>query len=198
MKTLLFLNYWTNDILLNLFALRFTIQLVKIKTMKLNPIRISILCFLGILLLDNWLYHLTIHESTDFYYAFTSSVFLSLSTFKNTSTPKQLALIILCGTTQLFINSPILIQMAFGISMILLLIEIKNHLLKSSQHQTIAFVLIAIILYIYSILQEYTFSQVGGNWAKSNFLIYFSICDYIIFSLMLLIIHVNVRRLFFN
>jgi len=196
-KTLTTLNNITNILLINTLIIQFIFLLFKCKKTNWSSIHIIILIFCVILVTDNWLSYFT-RNTENFYYSFTASIFPAYTLTKNRSKYITITIIIVLGTLLLSLKSPTLVQISFCFSMIILFFEIKHNLLKSSKQRIVATVLIPITLFIYFIIQEYTFFQIGRNWANSNLLIYFSIGDYIVFTTMIIIINANLRRLFFN
>lgn len=197
MEVLVSLNIWTNNLFINITALRLLYYFLNPQKFKVKRNTIYILGFISILILDNWLSYLPI-ERENYYYSFTASIFLSHYLTNKMAVSIQFFAMAIIGTTLFVINSSELIQISFILSMLILLFEIKNHLLKSSNQRIIAIVLTPITAYIYFTAQEYTLAQVGQNWANSKLLIYFSIGDYLVFTTMLIIINANLRRLFFN
>lgn len=197
MEVLVSLNNWTNNIIINITAIRLLYYYLNPEKFKVKRSIIYILIFILILILDNWLSYLPL-ERQNFYYSFTASIFLSHYLTNNRSVFIQFCATTIIGTMLLVINSCALTQICFILSMLILLFEIKNNLLKPSNQRRIAIVLTPITAYIYFTAQEYTLAQVGQNWANSKLLIYFSIGDYLVFTTMLIIINANLRRLFFN
>jgi hypothetical protein len=196
-EILIFLNNWTNNILLNFTALRLLYYFIKLKKLKTESCLQPILGFISILVLDNWFSCIPI-DGDNFYYSFTASIFLSHYLTNKMSVFIQFCATTILGTMLLVINSCALTQICFILSMLILLFEIKNNLLKSSNQRRITTVLTPITAYIFFAAQEYTLAQVGQDWANSKLLIYFSIGDYIVFTTMIIIINANLRRLFFN
>ena len=196
-ELLISLNNWTNNILLNITALRLIYYFITEKKLKKGSFQPSIFGFILILVLDNWLSCIPC-DGDNFYYSNVASIFLAHCFTKNIAPPKQFLGIISIGITLFLIDSKALIQICFILTMLILLFEIKNNLLKSSNQRRITVVLIPITAYIYFAAQEYTLAQVGQDWANSKLLIYFSIGDYIVFTTMIIIINANLRRLFFN
>lgn len=196
-EVLISLNNWSNNILLNITVLRLLYYFLNPQKFKVNLTIVHIIGFLVILILDNWISYLPI-DRDDFYYSNVASIFLAHCFTKNIAPHKQFFGIISIVITLFLIDSSALIQICFILTMLILLFEIKNNLLKSSNQRRITVVLIPITAYIYFAAQEYTLAQVGQDWANSNLLIYFSIGDYIVFTTMIIIINANLRRLFFN
>lgn len=197
MKVLILLNYWTNNLLLNITAIRILFYFLNSQTFKVNQNSLHILSFVSVLIIDNWLSYLPI-ERQNIYYSFLATVFTSHFFTNKRSTVAKFSVTVILGITLYLINSSVLIQIGFILSMLILLFEIKNHLLKSSIQRRYAIALIPIAAFLYFAAQEHTLAQVGQNWSKSELLVYFSIGDYLVFTSMLIIINANLRRLLFN
>jgi hypothetical protein len=196
-KVLILINFWTNNLLLNITAIRLLFYFLNPQTFRANKKSLNILGYISILIIDNWLSYLPI-ERQNVYYSFSATVFTSFFITSQKSAVFQFSVAAIVGILLYLINSSELIQVSFVISMLVLLIEIKNHLLKSSNQRRNAIALIHIAAYLYFTAEEYTLAQVGQNWAKSELLIYFSIGDYLVFTIMLIYINANLRRLLFN
>lgn len=197
MEVLFYLNKWTNNILLNITAIRLLYFFVNYEKSKFNTSNTNVFGFILILILDNWSHQLAF-KNENFYYSFVASVFLAHFITNKISPFAQICTATTLGTTLIQSKSSAILQVSFILSMLVLLHEIKNNLLKSSNQRRITVVLIPITAYIYFAAQEYTLAQVGQDWANSKLLIYFSIGDYIVFTTMIIIINANLRRLFFN
>ena len=191
------LNSITNDLLLNL-VLGWVLYGIRTKrNIKIGQIETSIGLFYIVLLLDNWITHLTSWNEF-WYYTATASLFLPFSVYPKAKLATKIASFIGFATLLYLINSQILIQIAYLASIIVIMVQAKTYLLHSSKTRYIGIVLSIIAVFVFFILQQFTFMKLGENWNQSKYLIYFSICDYIVFTIMLLVIHANFRRLFFN
>ena len=197
MDELCILNKYTNIVLLNLVFVWILYAIYNKQKIKIGQIETSIGLFYLVLLLDNWITHLTSWNQF-WYYTATSSVFLPFSIYPKAKLATKIASFLGIATLLYFINSDMLIQFAFLSSIIVLLIKTKTKLLHSSKTRYIGIVLSLIAVFVFFIAQQFTFLKLGGNWNQSKYLIYFSICDYLVFTTMLLVIHANFRRLFFN
>ena len=197
MDELYILNKYTNIVLLNLVFGWMLYAIYSKRNFKKGQIETSIGLFYLVLLFDHWITHFT-SISEFWYYTATASVFLPFSFYPKARLSTKIASFIGMATLLYLINSEILIQFAFLASIIVILIKAKTNLLHSSKTRFIGIVLSLIAVFVFFIAQQFTLSKLGGNWAQSKYLIYFSICDYIVFTTMLLVIHANFRRLFFN
>lgn len=191
------LNSFTNDLLLNLVFGWIIYAIYSKRSIKIGQIETSIGLFYLVLLLDNWITNLTSWNEF-WYYTATASVFLPFSFFPNVRLSTKVASFLGIATLLYLINSEILIQIAFLASIIVILFQAKINILRSSKSRNIGIVLGLIAMFVFFIAQQFTFMKLGGNWGQSKYLIYFSICDHIVFTTMLLVIHANFRRLFFN
>lgn len=197
MDELCILNKYTNIVLLNLVFGWILYAIYAKRKIKIGQIETSIGLFYLVLLLDNWITHLTSWNEF-WYYTATASVFLPFSIFPKAKLATKIASFIGMATLLYLINSEILIQFAYLASIIVIMVQAKTNLLHSSKTRYIGIVLSLIAVFVFFIAQQFTFMKLGGNWDQSKYLIYFSICDYIVFTTMLLVIHANFRRLFFN
>ena len=197
MKELSTLNSYTNITLLNLVLGWVFYAIYKERSLKIDRKVISIAAFYWLLLIDNWFTHFT--EIGDlWYYVATATVFIPFSIFPSAKVLFQMAFLISLGALLYFLNSEILIQFAYLSSIILILINAKTHLLSSGKSQHLGIILIIISIYLFLKAQQFTLMKMSGNWSQSKYLIYFAISDYIVFTTMLIVIHANFRRLFFN
>jgi len=195
-EVLISLNQWANLILLNYTALRLLGFFVKKRKLKSETHLQSALAFIVILIVDNWLSFFPF-DKINLYYSFCSSIFLSFCLTRDKAAFVKFFGIASVGITLFFLNLPVLIQISFTLSIVILIIEIKNSLLGSSHQRRIAIVLSSMAAYLFSQAEAYTFSLVGRNWGNSKHLIYFAIGDFLIFTTMLLIVNANLRRLFY-
>lgn len=196
MKVLISLNQWVNLILLNFTALRLLGFLVEKRRLKTETHLQSALAFIVILIVDNWLSSFPV-DKINLYYSFCSSIFLSFYLTRDKAAFLKFFGIACMGIMLFFLNVPVLLQISFTLSIVILIIEIKNSLLGSSHQRRIAIVLSSMAAYLFSQAEAYTFSLVGHNWGNSKHLIYFAIGDFLIFTTMLLIVNANLRRLFY-
>ena len=197
MDELCVLNKYTNIVLLNLVFVWILFAIYKKQNIKIGQIETSIGLFYLVLLLDNWITHLTSWNEF-WYYTATAGVFLPFSFYPKAKLATKIASFIGFAALLYLINSEILIQITYLVSIIVILAQAKNYFLQSSKLRYIGIVLSLIALFEFFIAQQFTFMKLDGNWGQSKYLIYFSICDYIVFTTMLLVIHANFRRLFFN
>jgi hypothetical protein len=197
MLTIYILNDLTNILLINLFLLRTAIAVIYNRSLKKDRLVFSILTFLSVLVIDNWLFNLTTIGDM-VYYIVTATVFLPFAFLPRARPSRQIVSFIGFATLLYLINSEILIQTAYIASIIVILIQAKTYFLQSSKLRYVGIVLSLIAMFVFFKAQQFTFMKLCGNWAQSKYLIYFSICDYIVFTTMLLVIHANFRRLFFN
>ena len=197
MEKLLILNNYTNDILLNLVFGWVFYAIYKKRRIKLGKTETAIAAFYLVLLVDNWFNHFTSIEDL-WYYIATAIVFIPFSVFPTAKLHLQLAIFIAFASLLYLFGSEQLIQFCYFVTIVILLVYAKKHLLQSARNRNLGIVLILIAVYYFFIVQPYTLSKIGNNWAQSKYLIYFSICDYTVFTTMLIVIHANFRRLFFN
>jgi hypothetical protein len=197
MKELSTLNSYTNITLLNLVLGWVFYAIYKERSLKIDRKVISIAAFYWVLLVDNWFTHF-MPMGDLWYYVATATVFIPFSIFPSAKVLSQIAFLISLGTLLYFLNSEILIQFAYLSSIILILINAKTHLLSSGKSQHLGIILIIISIYLFLKAQQFTLMKMSGNWSQSKYLIYFAISDYIVFTTMLIVIHANFRRLFFN
>ncbi len=197
MKELSTLNTYTNIILLNLFLGWVIYALYKKRSLKFDRKAISIAVFYFVLLVDNWFTHFTAIGDL-WYYVATATVFIPFSIFPLAKILFQIAFLICLGTLLYLLNSEIILQFAYLTSIIIILINAKTHLLSTAKSQHLGLILIIISIFIFFKAQQFTLMKTGGNWSQSKYLIYFAMSDYIVFTTMLIVIHANFRRLFFN
>jgi hypothetical protein len=195
-EALISLNKWTNIILLNYTALRLFGCFVKQRKLKTETHLQSALAFIVILIIDNWLSYFPI-DRVKMYYSFCSSIFLSFYFTRDKAAVVKFFGIASTGMTLYFLNVSVLTQISFMLSIVILIIGIKNSLLGSSNQRRNAIVLSSMAAYLFSQAEAYTFSLVGHNWGNSKHLIYFAIGDFLMFTTMLLIVNANLRRLFY-
>jgi hypothetical protein len=194
---LILLNNYTNNILLNLFWGWIIYAIYKKRSPKIDKRGIAIAAFYLLLLLHNWITFLTEIEDI-WYYVATATVIIPFTVFSSARIHIQIAFFVVLATLLYIFDSEQLIQLFCFVTIVILLINARKYLLQSAGNRILGIMFSLMAVYYFFIIEPYTLSKLSGNWSQSKYLIYFAISDYIVFTTMLIVIHANFRRLFFN
>lgn len=191
--------FWISGIIANLFLLRFVYFFwVKKRQIKAD-LDFSFRIFIYLVLFDSWAYDFQLFDKYRLliYHSLLPCLFI-FNRMKFSLGEHKIWAIILLSILLFSINHYLVFAVFYILAILNVLFMAYFYASKSANFRYLMFVYLFVAVFLFFALFQVMLRHINYNWINSNYLIYFSIADMLVFTSTLLIIHGFFRRLFFN